>query len=122
MARTVAWVVALGLLAFVGVWPLVGGLVASGDDIKFLRAAGLAGSAVDEMRAAWSARGSFRPLEIAVAAMSDAKTLACPPVVPIQAAGLVALAIGASLLMRRLVPSRPIAVPLLLIWIALSPA
>lgn len=121
-ARGVAWALAIALLAFVCAWPVYAGLVASGDDVKFLRAPEVSQSAWADIAAAWTARGSFRPMEIVVAANSDSVSLASPPVVPLQVAGLLALAIGTVALTRRIAPGFAMAAPLMLVWLALSPA
>ncbi len=121
-ACALAWALAVVLLGFLCIWPVWSGIVVSNDDLKFLRGATPAVPVADAVRAAWNAPGMFRPLEILVAAGCDPVTLACLPVAPVQAAGLVAFCIGVVALTRRIAPRHPIAAPLVLIWIALSPA
>ena len=116
------WAIALALLAFLCAWPLVGGLMAVNDDIKFVRVPQHADPLARQVSAAWRESPSFRPLELAVAASCDERTLRAPLAVPVQAAGLVVLALAVTALGRIALPGQPWVAPIALVWVALSPA
>jgi hypothetical protein len=103
------------LLLAVCTWPLAGGMIAANDDLKFVRGDAADGPLWDRIVLAWRTNSNFRPLEVAVGAWCDPLMLACGWAVAVQVAGLAALGVAAWRLARR-------AVPLLLAWIALSPA
>ena len=110
------------LFAWLLIFPLVGGVVVANDDLKFLRGELNVGSLAENIQWSWLHTNSFRPLENIVAAFCNPQTLACWPVIPVQFSGLVLLSVGVGLLVRRVLPSQPIATPLMLIWIFLSPS
>ncbi len=120
--RTMAWCAATLLLVFLCAWPVYAGMVAVDDDIKFVRGDKIVGTYVQSVRAAWNTSGAFRPMEILMGMGCDPVTLTCPWVLVVQAVGLGTLAVGAIVLIRRIVPGHPMAAPLLLMWLALSPA
>jgi len=121
-ATKIAWIIAAILFAWLLLFPLVGGLVVANDDLKFLRGELNVGSLADNIRFGWLHTNSFRPLENIVAYFCNQQTLACWPVVPVQLGGLAFVAVGVVALVRRVLPSMPIAAPLILIWIFLSPS
>ncbi len=117
-----AWTCAALLFSWLAIYPLVGGIVAANDDLKFLRSPRCAAPLSVRLTDAWHHDRSFRPLEILVASGCDAFTLACPPVVPVQIAGLIAVCVGVVALTKRMAPTVPILAPLVLIWVFLSPS
>jgi hypothetical protein len=121
-AAKIAWIIAAILFAWLLLFPLIGGLVVANDDLKFLRGELNVGSLADNIRFSWLHTNSFRPLENIVAYFCNEQTLACWPVVPLQLSGLTLIAFGVVALVRRVLPSAPIAAPLILIWIFLSPS
>ncbi len=121
-AEKIAWLIAAILFTWLLLFPLIGGLVVANDDLKFLRGELNVGSLADNIRWSWLHTNSFRPLENIVAYFCNEQTLACWPVVPLQLSGLTLIAFGVVALVRRVLPSAPIAAPLILIWIFLSPS
>ena len=122
IATKIAWGVAAILFAWLLLFPLVGGLVVANDDLKFLRGELNVGTLTQNIEWSWIHTNSFRPLENIVAAFCNEQTLTCWPVVPVQLCGLALVAAGVVALVRRVLPSSPIATPLILIWIFLSPS
>ena len=122
IATKIAWGVAAILFAWLLLFPLVGGLVVANDDLKFLRGELNVGTLTQNIQWSWLHTNSFRPLENIVAYFCNEQTLACWPVVPVQLCGLALVAAGVVALVRRVLPSSPIATPLILIWIFLSPS
>lgn len=122
-ARVALWIIALLLVAFLIVWPLIAGMAAANDDLKFLRSEQYSGTLSQNLREGWLHATNFRPLENIAAALCDAQTLECRRVMLIQTAGLIALVIGVAKLLRRLIPDHyGIALPLMIVWLAVSPA
>ena len=117
-----AWAIAALLFAFLTIYPIFGGIVVTNDDLKFVRGEDAVGSLSDIVRSAWLHSKSFRPLELLVASMCDALTLECWIVVPIQLLGLLTVAAGIVAMCKRVLPHSPIAAPLILIWVFLSPS
>jgi hypothetical protein len=120
LSRT-PWAFALAAMCFVGLWPLIGGMIAVNDDIKFVRVPAHAESLWSQIRAAWGSSPSFRPLELLVAASCDERTLRAPLAVPLQIAGLITLCLALPPLSRRIMPGHPWVAPMAMLWIALSP-
>jgi hypothetical protein len=116
-----AWALVAVLAAFVLFWPSLGGIVAANDDIKFVRTPAHAMPLLDAIRDAWWHAPSFRPLEIAVGALSDPWTLSCGWVIAVHAAGLAVLAAAVIGIVRRAVPGSRVAPPLAIAWLLLSP-
>jgi len=116
------WVLALALVGFLLAWPLLGGMVAANDDLKFLRGAAFQGNLRQDLREGWSHATVWRPLEILAAQMCDAQSLECRAVMLIHGAGLLALLAGLAELRRRVLPQHPIALPMMIVALALSPA
>jgi hypothetical protein len=110
------------LLLAVCAWPLLGGMIAANDDLKFVRGDAADGPLWDRIVLAWRTNSNFRPLDVAVGAWCDPLTLACGWAIAVQLAGLAALCVAAWKLARRALPTHPAAASLLLAWIALSPA
>ncbi|NDG63289.1 MAG: hypothetical protein EBY29_07450 [Planctomycetes bacterium] len=117
-----AWTIAALLFAFLTIYPIFGGIVVTNDDLKFVRGEDAVGSLSDIVRSAWLHSKSFRPLELLVASMCDAVTLECWFVVPIQLLGLLTVAGGIVAMCKRVLHHSPIAAPLILIWVFLSPS
>ena len=117
-----AWTIAALLFAFLTIYPIFGGIIVTNDDLKFVRGEDVVGSLSDIVRSAWLHSKSFRPLELIVASMCDATTLQCWIVVPIQLLGLLTVAAGILSMSKRILPHSPIAAPLILIWVFLSPS
>lgn len=115
------WVVALLAMAFVAIWPLIGGMIAVNDDIKFVRVPAHQQPLWQQISDMWSGSPAFRPLELVVAASCDERTLRAPLGVPLHVAGLVALCIAILRLAQRMLPSSPSIAPLAILWVALSP-
>ena len=103
-------------------WGAVGGLCMANDDLKFVRLPERDLPLIDAVIHAWRTQPSFRPLEVLVAHASDPVTLSCPAVVPIQAAGLLALLAATLALARRALPGVPALWPATLLLVLLSPA
>jgi len=120
-AVVVLWVAALLVGAFIILWPVSAGIVATNDDIKFLREPSCALPVWDRVCDAWAHSASFRPLEIIVSASCDATTLACGWVMPVQALALVVLAWAVVGLADRVAPGNRAVAPIALLWIGLSP-
>lgn len=118
----VAWSLAVVLALFICAWPLLSGMAAANDDLKFFRSAEFAGALAEDIRHSWSHLPNFRPLENVAALLCDEQTLECRMVMVIQIAGALALIWALARLTRRLLPDPPLALPLLIIWLALSPA
>ena len=117
-----AWTIAALLFAFLTIYPIFGYIVVTNDDLKFIRGEDAVGSLSDIVRSAWLHSKSFRPLELLVASMCDAVTLECWVVVPIQLLGLLTVSAGIVSMSKRILPHSPIAAPLILIWVFLSPS
>ncbi len=117
-----AWAIAALLFAFLTLYPIYGGIVVTNDDLKFVRGEDAVGSLFDIVRSAWLHSKSFRPLELIVASMCNAVTLECWVVVPIQLLGLLTVSAGIVSMSKRILPHSPIAAPLILIWVFLSPS
>ena len=117
-----AWITASLLFVFITLYPIFGGIIVTNDDLKFVRGEDAVGSLSDIVRSAWLHSKSFRPLELIVASMCDATTLQCWIVVPIQLLGLLTVAAGILSMSKRILPHSPIAPPLILIWVFLSPS
>lgn len=115
------WIVAVALLAFVTLWPVAGGMLAVNDDIKFVRVPAHREPLLAQVTEAWRHSPSFRPLELAVAASCDERSLRAWLAFPVQAAGLGVLAWGLVALARRVAPGRPWVAPVALAWTMLSP-
>ena len=90
----ILWAAAILLLAFVMAWPVIGGMIAVNDDIKFVRVPTHGEPVAKQIADAWRTSPSFRPLELMVAAGCDERTLACPIAIVVQMAGLAMLAWG----------------------------
>ncbi|MCE9620651.1 MAG: hypothetical protein K8R92_12190 [Planctomycetes bacterium] len=117
-----AWAAAVLLFLWLLVAPIHWGLNVSNDDLKFVRGNLNVGSLAENIRHGWLHTNSFRPLENIVASFCDPRTLWCWPVLPVQFTGMALLALGVVALARRVLPAAPIAAPLILIWIELSPS
>lgn len=120
-AVVVLWIAAVLVGAFVILWPVWAGIVATNDDIKFLREPSCVLPVWDRVCDAWTHSASFRPLEIIVSAFCDATTLACGVVMPVQALALVVLAWAVVGLADRVAPRNRAVAPVALLWIGLSP-
>lgn len=116
-AIVVLWIAAVLVGAFVILWPVWAGIVATNDDIKFLREPSCALPVWDRVCDAWTHSASFRPLEIIVSASCDATTLACGLVMPVQALALVVLAWAVVGLADRVAPGNRAVAPIALLWI-----
>ncbi len=103
-------------------WPLVAGMVACNDDLKFVRTTdrdlGVAGAVAK----AWRSSPAFRPVEVAVGAWTDPWTLRCDAAVPMQALGLAGVLAAIAAMSRRTVAGQPWAGPLAMVLFLLSPA
>ena len=117
-----AWITASLLFVFITLYPIFGGIIVTNDDLKFVRGEDAVGSLFGIVRSAWLHSKSFRPLELIVASMCDATTLQCWIVVPIQLLGLLTVAAGIVAMCKRVLPHSPIAAPLIVIWVFLSPS
>ncbi len=120
-AASIAWFAVAAIVAWLVFAPLFWGLNVANDDLKFVRGNLNVGSLWENIRHGWLHTNSFRPLENLVAAACDARTLSCWPVVPLQFAGLAAIAAGIVALARRTLPEPSLAAPLILLWVLLSP-
>lgn len=116
------WFAVAVLTAWMALFPLVADLRVINDDVKFVRGAHNVGTLVENLELAWQKPHSFRPLETIVASACDPVTLICWPVVPVQTVGFLVLAWGVVALCRRALPGHPIAAPLVLLWVLVSPA
>lgn len=103
-------------------WGYVGGLCIANDDLKFVRMPARELPLTEAMAFAWRNDPSFRPLEVAMAHLSDPVTLACPWVAPVQAAGLATLLGGTVALARLALPGLPALWPITALLVLLSPA
>lgn len=111
--------VALGSIAL---WSAVAGLRAANDDVKWVRSPDVALGLPGAIAKAWSQEASFRPLEILVAHLCDPVSLECTPAIIVQALGLITVAVVVVALARSCLPGQPAAAPLMLLFLALSPA
>lgn len=112
---------ALLATGFVAAWPLLGGMIAVNDDIKFVRVPAHQQPLIQQISEMWSGSPAFRPLELAVAASCDERTLRAPLAVPLHVVGLVGLCIAIVRLARRVLPGNQWVAPLAILWVALSP-
>ena len=119
-----AWWVALALvLVAIPLWPIVGGMVATNDDLKFVRSEAIERGLAHAIADAWRSSPTFRPLDLAMGAMCDPESLAVGSVVVlVQALGVLLLASGTVAVARRAAPAFPAAAPLAAILVLLSPA
>lgn len=115
------WALALALLAFVLIWPAIGGMMAVNDDIKFVRLPAHRDPLLTQVANAWRQSPSFRPLELLVAATCDERSLRAWLALPVQAIGLGALAWGLVALARIVAPGRAWVAPIAIAWTLLSP-
>jgi len=115
------WVAAVLVGAFIILWPEWAGIVATNDDIKFLREATCVQPTWTRICDAWLHSASFRPLEIFVSASCDPMSLSCGWLMLVQALALLTLAWAVVGLARRIAPSNQALAPLALLWIWLSP-
>jgi len=118
---SVLWGAVLLVGAFLVLWPAWGEIVATNDDIKFLREPMCDQPVWTRICDAWAHSASFRPLEVLVSASCDVTTLACGWVIPVQALALVVLAFAVVGLARQIAPGSRALAPLALLWIGLSP-
>lgn len=128
--RTVALGVAVAacvsLTAFLLLWPVLGGMLAVNDDLKFVRVPGPARGASEAVVAAWSSR-AFRPLEVLAGLASDPWTLRCGASIASNAVGLLVLGRAVALLARMAIGDRSraagwAAALIAVAWVELSPA
>lgn len=117
----ILWVAALLVTGFVAVWPLVGGMIAVNDDIKFVRVPAHRQPLVQQISDMWSGSPAFRPLELVVAASCDERSLRAPLAVPLHVVGLVGLCVAIVRLARRVLPGNHWVAPIAILWVALSP-
>ncbi len=117
-----AWAIAALLFAFLVIYPIFGGIVATNDDLKFIRGEDATKPLYENFRLAWLYATSFRPLELIVASFCDPVTLECWIVVPIQLLGVMTVVAGIVAMCKRVLPHSPIAAPLIVIWVLLSPS
>lgn len=117
----ILWAIALLTMGFVAAWPLIGGMIAVNDDIKFVRVVAHQQPLSRQIADMWSGSPAFRPLELVVAASCDERTLRAPLAVPLHVAGLAALCVALVHLARRALPTSPWIAPLAILWVALSP-
>lgn len=107
----------------ISAWPIVGGMVAANDDLKFVRSEQVELGLPSAIAHAWRHLPTFRPLELALGSMCDPASLAVGLAVPaVQALGLLALVLGTVALARRAAPAFPAAGPLAALLVLLSPA
>lgn len=119
---SIAWAaVAIAAVAVIS-WGAIGGLCMANDDLKFVRLPDRDLPLLDAVVHAWRTQPSFRPLEVLVAHASDPVSLSCPAVVPIQAAGLIALLAATLALARLALPGMRAMWPVTLLLVLLSPA
>ena len=119
---SIGWAAVAVFAGSVIAWGAVGGLCMANDDLKFVRLPERDLPLPDALVHAWRTQPSFRPLEVLVAHASDPVTLSCPAVVPIQAAGLIALLAATLALVRCALPGIPAMWPVTLLLVLLSPA
>lgn len=117
----ILWVAALLMTGFVAVWPLLGGMIAVNDDIKFVRVPAHRQPLVQQISEMWSGSPAFRPLELVVAASCDERSLRAPLAVPLHVVGLVGLCVVIERLARRVLPGNHWVAPIAILWVALSP-
>ena len=122
MRERLGWIAVAVCTAAILLWPVVGDIRIANDDIKFVRGPGAELPLADALSDAWRSQPIFRPLEILMAHSSDPVTLACEAVVPVQAAGLVALMAAIAALSRQALPGVPAVRPLAAMLVLLSPA
>jgi hypothetical protein len=116
------WTAALALVGFLAAWPFVGEMVAANDDVGFVRDERYNGTLWQGIANSWSKASVFRPIDVMAGKLCDATTLECWGVPVVQIAGLLAVLIGLAMVTRRLFPGNRAALPVLVIWLAMSPA
>ena len=121
-AAPAMWALAVLIMALEIGWGPLGGLCMANDDLKFVRSPSRELPLMDALADAWRTQPSFRPLEVAMAHLSDPVTLSCPWVVPVQGVGLLALALATVALARQALPGLPALWPVALVLVLLSPA
>ena len=116
------WSIVAVLAAFVCAFPWIAGVVATNDDLKFVRAEALGRGAWSAIEEAWRTSSTFRPLDLLLGSWCDPVTLSVGPAPVVQALGLGALLLATALLARRAAPWFPSAGPIAAILVLLSPA
>jgi hypothetical protein len=116
------WAMVLCAATFEVAWGPAAGLCMANDDLKFVRMPARELPLWDAIADAWRTQPSFRPLEIAMAHVSDPVALVCPWVPPVQGAGLCALMLATLALARRALPGVRALWPATLLLVLLSPA
>ena len=117
------WAALALLLAAISTWPVAGGMVATNDDLKFVRSEAMERGLWPAIAGAWRSAPTFRPLDLAMGAMCDPESLAAGiGVVVVQGLGLLLLTAGTVAVARRAAPAFPAAAPIAAIVVLLSPA
>lgn len=96
-------------------------MVATNDDLKFVRAGAIERGVGGEVLRQWRESPTFRPLEVIVGATCDPVGLGTGVTVAVQAAGVVVLALALRSLVARIAPELPASAPLALGLVLLSP-
>jgi len=110
------------LVALIASWPLMAGLRAANDDVKWVRTPDHELPVMEAIRLAWATEASFRPLEVFVGHWCDPETLKCGVAIAVQAAGLLLLMLGVTRLCRICMPQFPAAGVVASGFLAISPA
>ncbi len=118
----ILWIATGALTLWMALFPFVADLRVVNDDVKFVRGNQNVGTLAENLEFGWRRPYGFRPLEIVIASACDPVTLICWPVVPVQAAGLLVLSWGVIAVCRRAFGPNPVAAPLVLLWVLVSPA
>jgi hypothetical protein len=116
------WGIAVTLAVAAAAFPSIGGMVATNDDLKFIRAEPIGRGAWAAIAEAWRNSSTFRPLDLLLGSWCDPVTLAVGPAPLVQALGLAVLLLATALLARRAAPWFPSAGPIAAILVLLSPA
>lgn len=116
------WAAVALVAGFQMCWGGAAGLRLANDDLKFVRLPERELPLAEALDVAWRTQPSFRPLEVVMAHLSDPVSLSCPWVVPVQAAGLVALLLATLALARASLPGHQALWPVALLMVLLSPA
>ena len=116
------WAAVAVVAGFQMSWGGVAGLCLANDDLKFVRLPERELPLAEALVVVWRTQPSFRPLEVVMAHLSDPVSLSCPWVVPVQAAGLVALLLATLALARASLPGHQPLWPVALLMVLLSPA
>jgi hypothetical protein len=121
-ASAVAWAIILVLLALLFLVPIAGQATVCVDDFAWIKLAHATPRFWTSLMQAWSSYFFFRPLDILTNWFISPSDLRSAPILPFQAAGLVALMAAVWRLTKALMPATAMPALIAWIWLLLHPA